>query len=614
MTASLPGTTESSLSTSNTAPFPTPTAPAEKPRDPRRHDLDALRASAMLLGIVYHGALSLAAGFPWFIQDATANNELNVFQSWVHGFRMPLFFIVSGFFTAMLWKKRGAASLLSHRFRRILLPCIVGAITVVPLCNLAIMSAMMNGAARRAAAANAQPPEESIWAAIRQSRSDIVAQHLEKGVSCEALHPDYKTTPLSWATILGDLLSVRVLLEKGCDPNKANEDGNTPLHSAMFFGRYEIAQALLDHQADSTLRNNNGETPLDSLRVDIAYVPMIAGFLSMSIDMSEVQNGRKLIEADAKHRNLMVPPTKPSSGVNAKANPSGTASTNEPSQFGRRLSQFWGWFSTAPLFSYLWFLWFLWWLVVGFVILQAILKAIWSMIGGGRPLDWSWATTPTTLISMVLLTMLPTSQMAGGGFIFGPDTSVGLIPAPHIFLYYTIFFLYGVAYYLCDDREGKLGRSWRWLLPVSLFVLFPIALELTTGVFGFRAQWGDPKSFRLLSILLQSIFAWSMSIAFIGAFRSLLTTENSTVRYLSDSSYWLYVGHLPLVIVFQTLVSHWNISAWLKLLIISGGTTVILLILYHWVVRPTWIGTFLNGPRPKNKQTGKDQAAVPTSA
>ncbi len=68
----------------------------------------------MILGIVYHAALSLAAGFPWFIQDSTANIELNVFQSWVHGFRMPLFFIVSGFFTAMLWKKRGAASLLSH--------------------------------------------------------------------------------------------------------------------------------------------------------------------------------------------------------------------------------------------------------------------------------------------------------------------------------------------------------------------------------------------------------------------------------------------------------------------------------------------------------------------
>ena len=94
---------------------------------------------------------------------------------------MPLFFIVSGFFTAMLWRKRGALALLSHRFRRVLLPCLVGTITVVPLCTIAITVAMSSGAARRAAAVKAQAPEESIWAAIRQSRTDIVEQHLDQG-------------------------------------------------------------------------------------------------------------------------------------------------------------------------------------------------------------------------------------------------------------------------------------------------------------------------------------------------------------------------------------------------------------------------------------------------
>ena len=79
----------------------------------------------MMLGIIYHGALSLALGFPWFVQDPSANGAMYVFQSWVHGFRMPLFFIISGFFTAMLWKKRGAGALVSHRFRRVFLPCLV---------------------------------------------------------------------------------------------------------------------------------------------------------------------------------------------------------------------------------------------------------------------------------------------------------------------------------------------------------------------------------------------------------------------------------------------------------------------------------------------------------
>lgn len=50
----------------------------------------------------------------------------------VHGFRMPLFFLISGFFTAMLWHKRGAVSLLKHRARRVLLPFAVSIIFIVP--------------------------------------------------------------------------------------------------------------------------------------------------------------------------------------------------------------------------------------------------------------------------------------------------------------------------------------------------------------------------------------------------------------------------------------------------------------------------------------------------
>ena len=90
--------------------------------DTRRHDLDALRASAMLLGIVYHAALAFAAGFPWLVQDISRNQGLYLFQAASHGFRMPLFFLISGFFTAMLWRKHGLRALLANRFRRILLP------------------------------------------------------------------------------------------------------------------------------------------------------------------------------------------------------------------------------------------------------------------------------------------------------------------------------------------------------------------------------------------------------------------------------------------------------------------------------------------------------------
>ncbi|MCB1129385.1 MAG: acyltransferase family protein, partial [Verrucomicrobiae bacterium] len=106
---------------------------ARKEPAARRHDLDALRAAAMLLGIAFHIGIGFAAGFPWLVQDARRSVGFLLFVDASHGFRMPLFFLISGFFTAMLWRKRGLKALLKHRFQRILLPCLLGLVTIVPL-------------------------------------------------------------------------------------------------------------------------------------------------------------------------------------------------------------------------------------------------------------------------------------------------------------------------------------------------------------------------------------------------------------------------------------------------------------------------------------------------
>jgi hypothetical protein len=575
-----------------------PTSPTE-----RRHDLDALRASAMMLGIVYHGALSLALGFPWFVQDPSANGPIYVFQSWVHGFRMPLFFIISGFFTAMLWRKRGASALVSHRFRRVFLPCLVGAVTLVPLCNLAILKGLLESNQRRLMAIQNLPPEQSVWVAIQQKRSDAVRVHIEKGLGFGELHPDFKTTVLSWAAIQGDLESVRVLIEMGCDPSISNPDGNTALHASMFFGNYPLVEYLLEQGADITKRNSNGETPVKSLRVDTMMVQYIAGLLSVQRELADIKDGRALIENALVERKLIEPAkqTEVEQGADGStsqtpASASGSASTQSTP---RAIAM---WLATYPAFSFLWFLWFLWWFAVFFVILQWVfgsIRSFWSQ----QPVEWSslGLYSPVALLFWMLATMIPLYFMGTIGFIFGPDTSVGLIPAPQVFAYYAIFFLFGVGYYLADDTQSRLGSSWRWLLPLTMLVLFPIALEINLGKFGLRDQWITKGWVLPLSVLSQSVFAWCMSIACIGLFRSCVREQTPWIRYLSDSSYWLYVAHLPLVIVLQSKLAWTGGNAYLKLLIISVVSIGLLLLSYQLLVRNTWLGVFLNGRRePKS--------------
>lgn len=117
-----------------------PSGPREDPVAPsgdrgRRHDLDALRAIAMLLGIALHAALAYLPA-PWPIDDPAKSIGLGVAVEAIHGFRMPLFFLLSGFFTAMLWRRRGLGALIAHRAKRILLPLVLGAVILVPAIHL----------------------------------------------------------------------------------------------------------------------------------------------------------------------------------------------------------------------------------------------------------------------------------------------------------------------------------------------------------------------------------------------------------------------------------------------------------------------------------------------
>lgn len=75
------------------------------------------------------------------------------------------------------------------------------------------------------------------------------------------LSRDY--TPLHWAARLGHSELVKLLLEKGADPNAVSKSGETPLHLTASMGEIEAAQILISKGADLTLKDSEGFTPLD---------------------------------------------------------------------------------------------------------------------------------------------------------------------------------------------------------------------------------------------------------------------------------------------------------------------------------------------------------------
>ena len=76
------------------------------------------------------------------------------------------------------------------------------------------------------------------------------------------------------------------------------------------------------------------------------------------------------------------------------------------------------------------------------------------------------------------------------------------------------------------------------------------------------------------------------------------------MRYLSDASYWLYLMHLPLIIVLQGAAQDWTLPSALKLALLIAVTSGVLLLVYEWGVRYTPLGTLLNGKRVRASRAG----------
>ena len=107
-------------------------------RKERIHSMDALRAIMMMLGIVLHSTepYSLGDDSFWPKDPEATHLSLNYIFSLVHLFRMPIFFLIAGFFGALLFYERGLISMIRNRASRVVLPFIVFLLLLHPIIIL----------------------------------------------------------------------------------------------------------------------------------------------------------------------------------------------------------------------------------------------------------------------------------------------------------------------------------------------------------------------------------------------------------------------------------------------------------------------------------------------
>ncbi|MFZ4575855.1 MAG: acyltransferase family protein, partial [Phycisphaerales bacterium] len=253
-----------------TDPQPSAACP---PSQSRRHDLDAVRSLAMLLGIALHAALAYT-GVGWIVSDGQHSSTLSLLVAATHGFRMPLFFLLSGFFTAMLWKQRGLRGMLNHRGKRLLLPLVLGCVTILP----AMLGTSFWAISRQAQSVHL-PTTTNIWSAAAAGDIELLGSLAKDPALLNAQDPTYGVTPLGWTVITDHHDAAKALLALGADPNGRNRDSSTPLHNACFFGRTDVARTLLANGADPDLTIPSGERPRAALQASRESTEFIANIL-----------------------------------------------------------------------------------------------------------------------------------------------------------------------------------------------------------------------------------------------------------------------------------------------------------------------------------------------
>jgi len=95
--------------------------------------MDSLRALMLIGGVFYHAALPYCVIEPWIVRDPSGHVFFDYLSSFLHAFRMPTFFFVSGFFCAMGFSRRALNQNLKRRLVVFGVPMLTVMILIQPV-------------------------------------------------------------------------------------------------------------------------------------------------------------------------------------------------------------------------------------------------------------------------------------------------------------------------------------------------------------------------------------------------------------------------------------------------------------------------------------------------
>lgn len=264
--------------------------------------------------------------------------------------------------------------------------------------------------------------------------------------------------------------------------------------------------------------------------------------------------------------------------------------------------------------THLWFLYLLCLFYPVAIAARLVWRTVERVIPVGKAVDLIvTALTATPLGVAILALPLTAAFMMQEGWMmwFGiPTPDTGLIPNMVALTGYGAAFTFGWIIHRQADLLQRF-RAW-WPVYIGIAVALTGVCMNSIGIApSFDAAAQDQTSWIYAYSYAAAGWAWSLGL--IGLGLTLFARESAVVRYVADASYWIYIIHLPVVMALQVAVSDLAFSGALKLILINAITLALTLVTYHFIVRGSWLGGWLNGRR-YNRSDKAAQSAAPVSA
>lgn len=236
-------------------------------------------------------------------------------------------------------------------------------------------------------------------------------------------------------------------------------------------------------------------------------------------------------------------------------------------------------------------LWFLYYLIL-FSLLSFALGHLFSKKGLS---DSKLSVAFRWIVKRPVIRVLVFVGLSYGLFqITDRRTYFEFIPNPNTFIYYFYFYAFGWMLHSVKDALPTFMRfDWASVILGTLACTAYLVLS-KLGIVAFGTVSKN---------IIYAFCLWTLIFGIAGLFLRYFSEHSKTMRYLSDASYWVYLVHLPVAVLMPGLIGVLDLPSFAKFAIVVAATSAVCFITYHFLVRSTFIGKFLNGktyPRKLN--------------